>query len=149
MIKKFTDERGDFVLFDATNCDQVNIVTNPKIYTFRGLHYQNGKHAQKKTVKVIQGKVLDFLYNLTTQKTEIYYLDKDSEPLFVSKDYAHGYLTLEPNTIFSYGVVGKYDPHNEHSIIWDKVPSLKEVIMSHVGSINLLTISEKDKKGKK
>jgi dTDP-4-dehydrorhamnose 3,5-epimerase len=148
MVKKFTDERGDFVLFDTSNCDQVNIVTNPHVYTFRGLHYQNGKHAQEKTVKVIQGKVLDFLYNLTTKEVEIYYLDKYSKPLFVSKDYAHGYLTLEPNTIFTYGVVGDYDPHNEHSIIWGDIPSLKEVIMSHVKVKSLLTISEKDKIGK-
>ena len=77
-----------------------------------------------------------------------YTLDKDSEPLFVSKEYAHGYLTLEPNTIFTYGVVGEYKPQSEHSIVWDSITQLKEVIMSHVKVKNLLTISEKDKVGK-
>jgi len=148
MIKKFTDERGDFVLFDTSNCDQVNVVTNPNVYTFRGLHYQNGKHAQEKTVKVIQGKVLDILYNLKTRVVYFYTLDKDSEPLFVSKEYAHGYLTLEPNTIFTYGVVGEYKPQSEHSIVWDSITQLKEVIMSHVKVKNLLIISDKDKNGK-
>jgi len=148
MVKKFTDERGDFVLFDTSNCDQVNIVTNPNVYTFRGLHYQNGEYAQEKTVKVIQGKVLDILYNLKTRVVYFYTLDKDSEPLFVSKEYAHGYLTLEPNTIFTYGVVGEYKPQSEHSIVWDSITQLKEVIMSHVKVKNLLTISEKDKIGK-
>lgn len=148
MIKKFIDNRGDFVLFDAHQCDQVNVVTNPNVHTFRGLHYQTHP-AQSKTVNVIQGKVLDILYNLTTQKLEFYLLTKDSKPLYVPKEYAHGYLTLEPNTIFTYAVEGEYNPQSEYSIVWSDIPSLKEVIMSHVGSIDILTISEKDKKGKK
>ena len=56
MIKKFNDHRGDFVLFDANNCDQVNVVTNKRKYTFRGLHYQTNP-PQTKMVKIIQGKV--------------------------------------------------------------------------------------------
>ena len=92
--------------------------------------------------------VLDILYNLTTQKLEFYLLTKDTKPLYVPKEYAHGYLTLEPNTIFTYAVEGEYNPQSEYSIVWSDVPSLKEVIMSHVGAINLLTISEKDKIGK-
>ena len=55
---------------------------------------------------------------------------------------------LEPNTIFTYGVVGEYKPQSEHSIVWDSITQLKEVIMSHVKVKNLLTISEKDKVGK-
>ena len=71
MIKKFTDERGEFILFDTNGCDQVNVVTNTDRYTFRGLHYQTNP-AQIKTVKVIQGKVLDILYNIETEKVEFY-----------------------------------------------------------------------------
>ena len=63
MIKKFSDKRGDFTLFDAKNCDQVNVVTNEEILTFRGLHYQTNP-PQAKTVKVVQGEVLDILVNL-------------------------------------------------------------------------------------
>ena len=61
MIREFTDKRGDFILFDSKECSQVNVVTNTEKYTFRGLHYQTDP-PQIKTVKVIQGKVLDILY---------------------------------------------------------------------------------------
>ncbi len=147
MIKKFNDHRGDFVLFDANNCDQVNVVTNKRKFTFRGLHYQTNP-PQTKMVKIIQGKVLDILYDLKTHKLEFYLLDKYSEPLYVADNYAHGYLTLEDNTIFTYAVKGEYNPESEHSIIWSDVMSLHDVIMSHVGTHSKLTISKKDQQGK-
>lgn len=149
MIKKFSDIRGDFILFDANNCDQVNVVTNKEMFTFRGLHYQTNP-PQSKVVKVIQGSVLDILYNLETKELEFYKLDKESSPLVVDKKYAHGYLTLEPNTIFTYAVQGEYNPESEHSIVWSDIPSLKEVILSHTqrGSRIKMVISDKDRKGK-
>ena len=147
MIEQFIDIRGEFTIFNTKECNQVNIVTNPHIYTFRGLHYQT-EPPQIKTVKVIQGKVLDILYDLKTKKIYFYTLDKFSDPLYINKDYAHGYLTLESNTIFTYGVEGEYNPESEHSIVWDTIPQLKEVIMSHVGTLESITISDKDYKGK-
>ena len=40
MIREYTDRRGDFIIFDSKECNQVNVVTNTEKYTFRGLHYQ-------------------------------------------------------------------------------------------------------------
>ena len=149
MIKKFTDNRGDFMLFDCKKCDQVNIVTNPKAFTFRGLHYQEGDSAQRKTVKVIQGKVLDFLHDPISNDTEIYVLDKDSEPLIVGKEFAHGYLTIEPNTIFTYAVEGDYNPDTEHSIVWKDVDKVKQAVLDFIWTDGGdLTISDKEKNGK-
>ena len=148
MIKKFTDDRGDFVLFDAKKCDQVNVVNNLGRYTFRGLHYQEGESAQRKTIKVIHGEVLDFLYDPITKELLVYRLDKNSPPLVVERNYAHGYLTLEPDTIFTYAVEGDYDPNSEHSIVWKDVDTIYNVVMSHVRTEGLLHISEKDKQGK-
>jgi dTDP-4-dehydrorhamnose 3,5-epimerase len=146
MIKKFTDERGDFILFDTNGCDQVNVVINPQRYTFRGLHYQTDP-SQRKTVKVIQGRVIDFLYNLDNKEIKMISLDKDSEPLIVENNYAHGYLTMEPNTIFTYAVEGEYNPDSEHSIIWKDVKEIFKLIVTLV-PVNELVISEKDKNGK-
>lgn len=148
MIKKFTDYRGDFVLFESENCDQVNVVTNHKQYTFRGLHYQEGEWAQRKTVKIIQGKVLDFLYDPETGETEMYLLDKNSDPLVIGKEFAHGYLTLEPNTIFTYAVQGEYKPESERSIVWKTISEIREVVMECGIDDDQLTISDKDKNGK-
>jgi dTDP-4-dehydrorhamnose 3,5-epimerase len=146
MIKKFTDHRGDFVLYDANGCDQVNVVTNHHRFTFRGLHYQTNP-PQRKTVKIIQGKVLDILYDPQTKECKFYKLDKHSEPLVIEKNYAHGYLTLEPFTIFTYAVEGEYSPDSEHSIIYDTVPTIKDAIEAEVLT-GPRVISEKDKNGK-
>lgn len=148
MIKKFTDNRGDFILFDANKCDQVNVVTNRKAFTFRGMHYQEGDSAQRKTVKIIQGKVIDFLYDPETGEIEMYLLDKNSDPLVIGKEFAHGYLTLEPNTIFTYAVEGDYDPESERSIVWKTISEIREVVMEYVIAYDQLTISDKDKNGK-
>ena len=78
----------------------------------------------------------------------MYLLDKHSDPLYVGENFAHGYLTLEPHTIFTYAVEGDYDPNSEHSIVWKDVDTIYNVVMSHVRSEDLLHISEKDKQGK-
>jgi dTDP-4-dehydrorhamnose 3,5-epimerase len=148
MIKKFTDNRGDFVLFDSNKCDQVNVVTNPKGFTFRGMHYQEGDSAQRKTIKIIQGKVIDFLYDIDKKQTEVYFLDENSEPLVVDKKYAHGYLTLEENTIFTYAVEGDYNPEKEKIIRWEDVPRIKEILTEYISGYGELIISDKDKNGK-
>ena len=96
-INTFSDNRGKFIPYNLEGWDQMNISINEKIFTFRGLHYQT-KPYQTKLVKVIQGKVLDFLYDIKTDTVEVYELNQDNE-LLVTSNYAHGFLTLEPNTI--------------------------------------------------
>lgn len=144
-INTFSDNRGKFIPYNLEGWDQMNISINEKIFTFRGLHYQT-KPYQTKLVKVIQGKVLDFLYDIKTDTVEVYELNQDSE-LLVTSNYAHGFLTLEPNTIFTYLVSGDYNPKSEHSIVWDTIPSIKSIINYTIRD-NKLTISEKDKIGK-
>tara|TARA_Y100000389_G_scaffold203469_1_gene251970 strand:- start:429 stop:875 length:447 start_codon:yes stop_codon:yes gene_type:complete len=144
-IPVFTDVRGKFIPYDLKGWDQMNISINETKYTFRGLHYQTFPY-QSKLVKVIQGKVLDIIYNLNTKQVKTYELTKDND-LFISSEYAHGFLTLEPDTIFTYLVSGKYNPDSEHSIVWDTIPEIKAIIESYT-SADKLTISEKDKIGK-
>ena len=132
--------------YDIKGWDQVNIVTNEKPYTFRGMHWQTNP-AQIKCVKVIQGSVIDFLYNLKTLEVEFYNLNSSSEPLTIWEDYAHGYLTLEPNTIFTYLVKGEYNPQSEHSLVWNKVKAIRDMINTVIGNKELI-ISDKDKLGK-
>lgn len=144
-INIYSDNRGTFIPYNLEGWDQMNISTNDKKYTFRGLHYQTNP-PQTKLVKVIQGKVLDIIYNLDTKEIKSYILSKDND-LFVPPNYAHGFLTLENNTIFTYLVKGKYNPKSEHSIIWNTIPEVKAIIESYT-TADKLTISEKDKLGK-
>lgn len=144
-IPIFSDNRGDFIPYNLKGWDQMNISTNKEKYTFRGLHYQTNP-PQTKLVKVIQGKVLDIIFNLNTKVVKTYELTKNNS-LLITDDYAHGFLTLEPNTIFTYLVKGKYNPENEHSIVWNTVPQVKSIIELYTTE-DKLTISKKDKLGK-
>lgn len=144
-ISIFSDNRGMFIPYGLEGWDQMNISINEARYTFRGLHYQTDPF-QTKLVKVIQGKVLDIIYDLNSANVEVYELDKNND-LLVTDNYAHGFLTLEPDTIFTYLVKGKYNPKSEHSIIWNTIPEVKDIIESYT-TADKLTISEKDKLGK-
>ena len=144
-ISTFRDNRGLFIPYNLEGWDQMNISINEKIFTFRGLHYQT-KPYQTKLVKVIQGKVLDFLYDIKTDTVEVYELNQDNE-LLITSNYAHGFLTLEPNTIFTYLVSGDYNPKSERSIVWNTIPEIKSVIEYTIKN-NKLVISNKDKIGK-
>ena len=144
-ISIFNDNRGTFIPYNLEGWDQMNISINEAKYTFRGLHYQT-KPYQTKLVKVIQGKVLDFLYDIKSGAVEVYELDQSND-LLVTSNFAHGFLTLEPNTIFTYLVNGDYNPKSEHSIVWDTIPEIKSIINYTIKN-NKLTISEKDKIGK-
>jgi dTDP-4-dehydrorhamnose 3,5-epimerase-like enzyme len=62
---------------------------------------------------------------------------------------AHGFLTLEDNTIVTYMVKGEYNPESEHSIIWNQVDEVKRIIQDKLNQMNVeITISDKDQFGK-
>ena len=144
-ISIFNDNRGTFIPYNLEGWDQMNISINKARYTFRGLHFQTNPR-QTKLVKVIQGKVLDIIYNLKTKEIKTFELDINND-LLIEDNYAHGFLTLEDNTIFTYLVKGNYNPDNEHSIVWGTIPEVKNIIENIIGK-NKLIISDKDKIGK-
>jgi len=146
MINKFDDNRGSLTVVSDKKYDQILVSENPKKFTFRGMHYQTNPE-QIKTVQVIQGQILDFVYNRHTKKLEFYDLTPSSDLLIVEEGMAHGYITLKPNTIVLYGVEGKWNPESEHSIPWNEIPTIKYMIQDIIKDGELI-ISEKDKIGK-
>ena len=146
-MKKISDHRGLFFLDNEVDYDQIFIATNEARHTFRGMHFQSNPY-QVKYLTVIQGEVLDFLYNLKTGEVKEYQLNPDSDTLVITEEYAHGYLTLVPNTIIYYGVIGKYNPKTYKSIVWDTIPEINARIKQVVNNTDKITISEKDKLGK-
>jgi dTDP-4-dehydrorhamnose 3,5-epimerase-like enzyme len=149
--KKFTqpvykDNRGSFVPVKLEdNWIQSNLSINDNPYTWRGLHFQVGPRRQSKYITVIKGRVIDVIVCLTGDKigeVEVYEL-KEGEGLFVPKNYAHGFLTLESGTIVSYFVDEIYSKEHEVSVHWMSVPEVKKVVESHLGN-NQLVISDKD-----
>ena len=145
----FKDSRGSFTAIDSKfldiNWEQINVVTNENKFTFRGLHYQESP-AQTKCIKVVQGKILDIIVDLKTHEVKTFELTND-EFLFVPNNYAHGYLTLEPNTIVTYLVKGRYNPDSEHSMVWNTIPKVKNIIDDYLQGCSIW-ISDKDRVGK-
>ena len=91
----------------------------------RGLHFQKPPHAQAKLVRVIKGSVLDVVVDLRKKSKTYgkYILEELSEynnhQLYLPKGMAHGFLTLEDNTIFTYKCSEFYCKEAEDSIIWN------------------------------
>jgi len=113
--------------------------------TLRGLHFQKEPYAQDKLVRVIKGSVLDVAVDLrkespTYGKWESIILSEDNKLMFlIPKGFAHGFITLENNTIFQYKCSNVYNKESEDGIIWND-PDLN----IDWGLIRPTNISEKD-----
>ena len=91
----------------------------------RGLHFQLPPYSQAKLVRVIQGSVLDVVVDLRkASKTygkhfSIVISAENRKMFFIPEGFAHGFLTLEDNTIFSYKCSNVYHSESEDSILWN------------------------------
>lgn len=91
----------------------------------RGLHYQEGDTAQAKLVRVIKGKVVDVAVDLrksspTFGKYVMVELSEDNKrQFFVPRGFAHGFLVLSDEAVFTYKVDNVYSPKTEASIKWN------------------------------
>lgn len=145
----YFDHRGSYTPIRLNDFNhtwtQCSVSVNEKPFTFRGLHYQSN-YFQTKYIKVIQGSIIDFAVDLETKEVEHLKLDNQNA-ILIPNTKAHGFLTLEPNTIICYLVDNKYAPGYERSIVWNTIPEVEEVIKSYVGN-NMIVISEKDAIGK-
>jgi dTDP-4-dehydrorhamnose 3,5-epimerase-like enzyme len=82
---------------------------------------------------------------LKTNEVDYIKVDENSAVL-IDNTKAHGFITLEPETIVAYLVEGEYNPNSEHSIVWETIPEIKSEIHKIIGDGELI-ISEKDSKG--
>lgn len=91
---------------------------------FRGLHYQTDIHGQAKLVRVLKGAVIDFVVDLremsdTYGKFEYFELnDRNNLSLFVPPYFAHGFLSLQDDTIFTYKCGNYYNKNAEGSVVY-------------------------------
>lgn len=131
--KVFLDERGYFMesfkkeLFEEY-IGPVNFVQDNESKStrgvLRGLHYQTGDYAQAKLVRALYGSVLDVIVDLRkSSPTFGRYLaveltDENKKQLFVPRGFAHGFLVLSKEAIFSYKVDNIYAPAHEASLLW-------------------------------
>ena len=156
----FNDERGKFAPLSLSykgkgvldkQWVQSNLSISMSKNTIRGLHFQNGEFAQSKLVKVVRGKILDFIVDLRHESPHhmnlsFYNLD-DSVELYVPRGFAHGFITLTDNTIVQYLVDNDYSPENEGCLNWEEIPLIRSEIESVFPEFNSdeIVISDKDK----
>ena len=157
--KVFGDHRGYF--FESYNALKFENLTGLKpefvqdnqsksgANVLRGLHFQNPPYAQDKLVRVSQGSVLDVVVDIrkgssTYGKSFKIVLDTiDHKMLWIPKGMAHGFVSLEEETIFTYKCTNYYTPESEGCILW----SDEELNIDW--NVSNPIISEKDKLGVK
>ena len=130
----FGDERGYF--YESFRSDvlqeydpKLDFVQDNQSYShkgiLRGLHFQKDPYAQGKLVRVINGAVLDIAVDIRKQsktygKHVSVRLDGDNKRmLYVPPGFAHGFVTLEDNTLFLYKCTNYYHKESEGSVKWD------------------------------
>ncbi|MDL2217839.1 dTDP-4-dehydrorhamnose 3,5-epimerase [Christensenellaceae bacterium OttesenSCG-928-M15] len=90
----------------------------------RGLHFQK-KYWQSKLVRCLSGELFDVVVDLrkgslTFGKWEGFYLSAENRRLiFVPEGFAHGFLSLQNETITSYLCGDKFDAESDGGIRWD------------------------------
>ena len=157
--KVFEDARGYF--FEAwkqgefvANIGKVDFVqdneSKSSFGVLRGLHYQRGEFSQAKLVRVISGRVLDVAVDLRRnsptfgQHVMVELSGENKRQFFIPRGFAHGFLVLSDEAIFTYKVDNVYAPQAEASILWND----EQLSIDWPLGENQLLLSEKDKKAK-
>jgi len=113
----------------------------------RGLHFQKGRFAQDKLVRVVRGRVFDVAVDLRPDSVTfgqwqgVELSEKNKQLFFIPKGFAHGFLALSDLADFEYQVSNFYQPDHEGGIIWNDSD-----INIAWPKINNLIVSEKDQK---
>lgn len=132
--KVFFDERGYFYeTFSVAKYKEFGITDtfvqdNQSLSqkgALRGLHFQAPPFAQGKLVRVVKGAVLDVVVDIrkdsaTYGKHFSIELNEDNKTQFwIPAGFAHGFVTLEDNTIFEYKCTNYYNKASEGGILWN------------------------------
>lgn len=132
--KIWKDDRGYFFesfrqdIFSKLNIDVNFVQDNQSLSqkgTIRGLHYQTVPFEQGKLVRVVQGSVLDVALDIRKNSPtygQYFAIELSAEnqtQFFIPPGFAHGFSTLEDNTIFCYKCTNYYSKANEGGVRFD------------------------------
>lgn len=91
----------------------------------RGLHFQKGKWAQSKLVRVVSGEVLDVAVDIRKGSPSFgrYVAEvlsgENQRQMFIPRGFAHGFAVLSPEAVFQYKCDNYYCPESEAAIAWN------------------------------
>ena len=128
----FGDERGWFmetysrIKTPEITCD---FVQDNQSYSkgkgiLRGIHFQNGEHAQAKLVRCVRGAVLDVAVDLRKgsstykQWVAVELSEENKKQFFIPRGFGHGFLTLTDDVEFVYKTDNYYNYESDRSILW-------------------------------
>ncbi len=130
----FSDPRGYF--YESYNHGRFSAAGIPDVFVqdnesksakgvLRGLHFQIPPYAQGKLVRVIKGAVLDVAVDLRKDSRDygkwvsVILSEENKLMCWIPPGFAHGFLCLEDDTIFSYKCTQVYHKDSERSILWN------------------------------
>ncbi|MCQ2191152.1 MAG: dTDP-4-dehydrorhamnose 3,5-epimerase [Paludibacteraceae bacterium] len=91
----------------------------------RGLHYQKGDASQAKLVRVVKGAVLDVAVDIRKSSptfgkyVAVELTEDNNRQLFIPRGFAHGFLVLSDEAVFTYKVDNVYAPHADAGIMYN------------------------------
>jgi dTDP-4-dehydrorhamnose 3,5-epimerase len=163
--KIFGDERGFFVeSYNEPRYKEMGIMgdfvqdnlSKSKKGVLRGLHYQAPPYEQGKLVTVLQGAVLDVAVDIRQgsptygQHVMVELSAENKKQFWIPAGFAHGFLTLVDDTLFSYKCTNLYSPENDRGVRYDdealgiEWPRLQQDSMTDSLETMEFIVSEKD-----
>jgi len=135
-LEPIKDERGFFARSFCkkelekyglnSNIAQCNISYNKRRGTLRGMHYQVAPHEEAKVVSCTRGAIYDVIIDLKPESSTyckwiaVELNANDHKVLYVSEGFAHGFQTLEDNSIVFYQMSEFYHTENARGVRWDE-----------------------------
>lgn len=104
---------------------QDNQSLSRRVHTLRGLHFQTAPHAQGKLVRCIAGRMRDIAVDLRRgsptygRHVAVELSAENHVQLWIPPGFAHGFVTLEPDTRIFYKVTDYYAPECDAGVAWD------------------------------
>ena len=115
----------------------------------RGLHFQKGRYAQSKLVRVVRGRVLDVAVDLRRgsptfgKHVKVELSAENKRQFFIPRGFAHGFVVFSEEAVFQYKCDNMYAPSEEGAIAWNDpaldidwgIPS-EDVVLSSKDSVH-------------
>jgi dTDP-4-dehydrorhamnose 3,5-epimerase len=152
------DERGFFARYFCetefssyglnTIWPQINTSLSKNKGTLRGLHFQRAPHSEVKLIRCLSGAIWDVVVDLRSESETFgkwfgsTLSSSNRSMMYVPKGFAHGFVTLEPNSEVIYLVSNHYAPDFEETLLWN------DIDVNIDWPVMPLVISKKDANGK-
>lgn len=134
-LQKIQDERGFFARTFCTNelnehglisdVQQANMSWNETKGTLRGMHFQLAPYQETKLIRCTRGSIFDVIIDLRKDSATyqqwigVELSAANRKALFVPRDFAHGFVTLDDDSEVFYMVSQSYQPGSESGIRWN------------------------------